>query len=86
MSESIAPRKTDITGSHPYSALDKYPVGGSHRDTQDWTPGIKDSLCKTTAEFAWKFFFQTQQQGHEQAEEPLFPYVVLRFKPSSDCT
>ncbi|GFV52873.1 hypothetical protein TNCV_2875411 [Trichonephila clavipes] len=33
--------------------------------------------------FAWKFF-QTQQQGHEQAEEPLFAYVVVRLRPSSD--
>ncbi|GFX38548.1 hypothetical protein TNCV_3206161 [Trichonephila clavipes] len=34
--------------------------------------------------FARKLFFQTQQQGHEQAEEPLPTYVVVRLKPSSD--
>ncbi|GFX04029.1 hypothetical protein TNCV_4679321 [Trichonephila clavipes] len=34
--------------------------------------------------FSWKFFFQTQQQGPEQAEEPLSTNVVMHLKPSSD--
>ncbi|GFU88948.1 hypothetical protein TNCV_4446231 [Trichonephila clavipes] len=34
--------------------------------------------------FAWKFFLQTQQQGHEQAEEPLSTYVVVNLTSSSD--
>ncbi|GFW61425.1 hypothetical protein TNCV_346731 [Trichonephila clavipes] len=33
--------------------------------------------------FAWKFF-QTQQQGHGQADEPLSAYVVTCLMLSSD--
>ncbi|GFW19708.1 hypothetical protein TNCV_1605981 [Trichonephila clavipes] len=38
-------------------------------------------ICKL---FARKFFFQIQQQGLEQAEEPFSTYVVVRLKTSSD--
>ncbi|GFW88460.1 hypothetical protein TNCV_3552301 [Trichonephila clavipes] len=38
-------------------------------------PGAYASLCKTIIDCAWKFFFHTQQQSHEQAEEPLSAYV-----------
>ncbi|GFU87125.1 hypothetical protein TNCV_430291 [Trichonephila clavipes] len=34
--------------------------------------------------FAWKFSFQTQQQGHEQIEKPLSAYVVVCLMPCSD--
>ncbi|GFV22826.1 hypothetical protein TNCV_4962411 [Trichonephila clavipes] len=34
--------------------------------------------------FAWTFFFQTQQQGHEQDEEPLSAYVVMSLWLSSN--
>ncbi|GFX01498.1 hypothetical protein TNCV_1864711 [Trichonephila clavipes] len=28
-----------------------FPVGCSQRNTQDWTPEVKDSLCKTAVEY-----------------------------------
>ncbi|GFX03918.1 hypothetical protein TNCV_4678231 [Trichonephila clavipes] len=34
--------------------------------------------------FAWKCFFQTQQQVQEPNEEPLSIYVIPRLMPSSD--
>ncbi|GFW81446.1 hypothetical protein TNCV_377941 [Trichonephila clavipes] len=43
----------------------------------------RQSLQDGCRAFAWKFF-QTQQQGHEQAEKSLFTYVVVRFKPNTD--
>ncbi|GFV81144.1 hypothetical protein TNCV_3742051 [Trichonephila clavipes] len=47
-------------------------------------PGVKASLCKTFVNcLPWKFF-QTQQQYHEQAEEPLPEYVVVFLMLSSD--
>ncbi|GFT21594.1 hypothetical protein TNCV_2365981 [Trichonephila clavipes] len=47
--------------------------------------GRKDqSLQDGCRLFTYKFFFQTQQQDHKQAEEPLSTYVVLRLVPSND--
>ncbi|GFX00245.1 hypothetical protein TNCV_297341 [Trichonephila clavipes] len=47
--------------------------------------GRKDqSLQNDCRLFARKFFFQTQQQDHELAEEPLSAYVVMRLIPSTD--
>ncbi|GFY22503.1 hypothetical protein TNCV_2177641 [Trichonephila clavipes] len=43
-----------------------------------------ESLQDDCTVFAWKFFLQKQQHGHEQAEEPLSTYVVVRVNPSSD--
>ncbi|GFW05772.1 hypothetical protein TNCV_4627811 [Trichonephila clavipes] len=34
--------------------------------------------------FARKFFFQTHQQGHEQAEELFSAYVIVHLMPNSD--
>ncbi|GFY21187.1 hypothetical protein TNCV_3992311 [Trichonephila clavipes] len=34
-------------------------------------------------QFAWKFYFQVQQQGHDQAEEPLNAYAVVPLMPSN---
>ncbi|GFX70490.1 hypothetical protein TNCV_4474241 [Trichonephila clavipes] len=39
--------------SRPMFLAPQYPdfsFGCSQRDTQDWTPGVKDSLCKTVVE------------------------------------
>ncbi|GFX94799.1 hypothetical protein TNCV_2378721 [Trichonephila clavipes] len=59
-----------------------FPAGCSQRDTPD-NDGRKDqSLQNGCGLFAFKFF-QTQQKGHEQAEEPLFTYVIMRLMPSS---
>ncbi|GFX37764.1 hypothetical protein TNCV_3116141 [Trichonephila clavipes] len=46
--------------------------------------GRKDqSLQDGCRLFSWKFF-QTQQQGHKQAEEPFPAYAVVHSTPSSD--
>ncbi|GFU96453.1 hypothetical protein TNCV_90261 [Trichonephila clavipes] len=42
------------------------------------------SLQDVCRRFAWNLFFQTQQQGHEQAEEPLSAYVIMRLVPNCD--
>ncbi|GFU52228.1 uncharacterized protein TNCV_3052491 [Trichonephila clavipes] len=42
------------------------------------------SLLDICRWFAWKFFFQAQQQGHEQAEKPLTVYVLVNVMPSCD--
>ncbi|GFU14622.1 hypothetical protein TNCV_1265551 [Trichonephila clavipes] len=49
------------------------------RFAPDWKPGVEASLCKSALDYFLEEFFQTQQQGHEQAEEPLPAYVVLRL-------
>ncbi|GFY02587.1 hypothetical protein TNCV_3504671 [Trichonephila clavipes] len=47
--------------------------------------GLKSrSLQDECRLISWKFFFQTQQQGHEKAEEPSSPYIVRRLLPSRD--
>ncbi|GFV16226.1 hypothetical protein TNCV_3379901 [Trichonephila clavipes] len=53
------------------------PAGCSQRNTPDWTPGVKFDLCMMVVEcLPWKFFFQTQLQGQDQALVPLFTYVI----------
>ncbi|GFX81469.1 hypothetical protein TNCV_143191 [Trichonephila clavipes] len=34
--------------------------------------------------FAWKFYYQTQQEVLEKADDPLIPFVAMRLMPSSD--
>ncbi|GFV20837.1 hypothetical protein TNCV_552731 [Trichonephila clavipes] len=34
--------------------------------------------------FSWSFFFQTQQQGHEQDMDRLSTYVTMLLVPSND--
>ncbi|GFT19916.1 hypothetical protein TNCV_4993471 [Trichonephila clavipes] len=71
------------TRKHPQHLV--FLVGCSRRDPPDRTPSLKSSLCKTAGIFfAWKFFFHTQHQYHEQAENPLSTNVVMQLMPSSD--
>ncbi|GFV66055.1 hypothetical protein TNCV_1440621 [Trichonephila clavipes] len=44
----------------------------------------KQSLQDGCELFARKLFFQTQQQGHEQAEESLSASVIVRLVPNSE--
>ncbi|GFX40807.1 hypothetical protein TNCV_3760311 [Trichonephila clavipes] len=53
-----------------------------------WAPSegntrlVKVSLENGCGLFSWKFFFQTQQQGHEQAEEPLSACDIVHLMPA----
>ncbi|GFX14954.1 hypothetical protein TNCV_4897221 [Trichonephila clavipes] len=77
-SGSVERRKTShmFPESHPYSdtkGRTKLDAGCKGQSLQD--------VCRL---FARKFFFQTQQQGLQQAVEPLSANVVVRLMPSSN--
>ncbi|GFX20802.1 hypothetical protein TNCV_78591 [Trichonephila clavipes] len=61
------------------------PVECSQRDTQDWTPGVKDSLCKMAVEsLPGNSSSRHQQQGRKYADKSLSAYVALRLRLNSD--
>ncbi|GFU57492.1 hypothetical protein TNCV_3636571 [Trichonephila clavipes] len=65
-----------MTGVHLAPGHDEFRGLGS--DAVEITGGIRNNRL-----YGWKFF-QTQQQGFEQAEELLSAYVVGLLMPSSD--